>query len=64
MQELMTPDEVAKILRVTKTKVYRLVRSGDLQCYRVGNRMRFDEDQVQDYLRSGDNPPGWDRHFR
>lgn len=51
MTVLMTPDEVAAQLGVHKTTVYRLCSKTDgLRCYKVGSRIRFKPEDVDDYL--------------
>ena len=43
--------EVAKIMRVSKMTVYRMVHAGELPAVRVGRSFRVPESAVQDYLR-------------
>lgn len=45
----LTPDEVAKILRIAKNTVYELIKRGDLNCYRVGKKIRVDLKDVEAY---------------
>lgn len=47
----MTVAEVAKLMRVSKMTVYRLVHNGDLPAIRVGRSFRVPEDAVHEYLR-------------
>ena len=42
--------EVAKVMRVSKMTVYRLVHSGELPAVRVGRSFRVPETAVNDYL--------------
>lgn len=52
-QTLMTASEVAGILNVSLCFVYRLKeRPGGLPSYRVGNRLRFRPEDVDNYLKS------------
>ncbi len=46
----MTVAEVAKVMRVSKMTVYRLVHSGELPSVRVGRSFRVPEKAVQEYL--------------
>lgn len=48
----MTVAEVAKLMRVSKMTVYRLVHNGDLPAVRVGRSFRVPEDAVHEYLRN------------
>ena len=46
----LTVAEVAKLMRVSKMTVYRLVHSGELTAVRVGRSFRVPERAVHDYL--------------
>ena len=46
----LTVAEVAKVMRVSKMTVYRLVHSGELPAVRVGRSFRVPEYAVNDYL--------------
>ncbi len=35
-----TPEEVAKILKISKYTVYELIKRGELGAYRVGRKVR------------------------
>lgn len=52
-EPLMTIDEVSVFLNVTPTSVRRWTNSGQLRCYRVGNRneRRFEKKDIMDYLK-------------
>jgi excisionase family DNA binding protein len=47
---LLTSDEVAKRLRVSKKTVYRLVKSGEMPVVRVRRIWRFAEEDVNAFL--------------
>lgn len=47
----LTVAEVAKLMRVSKMTVYRLVHSGELTAVRVGRSFRVPEHAVDGYLR-------------
>ena len=47
---LLTIDEVAETLRVSKATVYRLVRTGELPASRVGPSIRVSEADLIDFL--------------
>jgi putative molybdopterin biosynthesis protein len=50
MQEISyTPEEVAKLLRVSKLTVYDLIKKGNLPAYRVGKQMRIDAADLEAY---------------
>jgi excisionase family DNA binding protein len=46
----LTVAEVAKLMRVSKMTVYRLVHAGDLPAARVGRSFRVAEKDVHAYL--------------
>jgi excisionase family DNA binding protein len=49
---LLTPNEVADLLRVSTMTVYRLIKAGDLRAARIGKSFRISEDDVDRYLQS------------
>lgn len=49
---LLTIDEVAAVLRVSKTSVYRLVERRLLPFCRVGRSLRFTREDIETYLRA------------
>ncbi len=48
---LLTAREAADLLRASRTKLYRLVRSGDLTAYRIGATYVFYEGDLHAYIR-------------
>ena len=44
-----TINEAADLMRVSRTTIYRLLRSGKLQSVRVGSYQRITEEQIQAY---------------
>ena len=49
---LLTLDEVAALLRVSKTSIYRLVERRQLPFCRVGRSLRFTPEDIDEYLRA------------
>ena len=47
---LLTRQEAADALNVSKATVYRLVRSGELPAFRVGHQIRIGQTAVENYL--------------
>ena len=43
---LLTVNQVAEALRLSRSKVYEMVASGDLEAYRPGGRLRIAADAV------------------
>jgi excisionase family DNA binding protein len=50
---LLKLPEVVKALRISKSGVYRLVESRKIRFYKVGGVLRFDAQDVEDFLRQG-----------
>ena len=48
---LLTVNEVADLLRVSRMTVYRLIKDGEMAAVRVGRSYRLREDDVDTYLR-------------
>ena len=51
MAELITLEEVADYLRVTKKTIYRLLEKHQIPSTKVGHQYRFDKRDVDDWLR-------------
>jgi excisionase family DNA binding protein len=51
MAELMTVEELAAYLRVTKRTVYRLLKRGSIPATKVGRQWRFDKASIDEWLR-------------
>ncbi len=45
----LTPQEVADILKISKCTVYELIKRKELNAYRVGNKVRVDTLDVEEY---------------
>ena len=60
---MMTVKEVAEQLGVSRGLVYKLVRTGHLESYRIGAAIRISPEHLQRYL---EQPPsnGRPRRFR
>jgi len=50
MQKILTISEVAELLKVHPITVYRLIKQGKLPYFRIGRVLRFDADQLEDWL--------------
>ncbi|WP_340006990.1 helix-turn-helix transcriptional regulator [Paenibacillus sp. FSL K6-0276] len=54
-----TTEEIARLLKISKLKVYDLIKKGELPSYRVGKQMRVDQSDLEVYkqnTRSGMAP--------
>jgi excisionase family DNA binding protein len=47
---LLTINDVAHQLAISRDSVYRLIRSGAFSPIRVGERLRFRQEDIEDYL--------------
>ena len=57
MNETYTPDEIAKMFKISKHTVYELIKRGDLRAFKVGNKMRIDQDEVSRYKNQMETTP-------
>lgn len=48
--DLMTVEEIAEQLRVSKMTVYRMVNSGTLPSLKIGNSIRVEREALEKYL--------------
>lgn len=46
-----TPEEVAKILKITRFTVYEMIKRGDLTAYRIGRKMRIEAPDLDAYIK-------------
>ncbi|MHC4649009.1 MAG: helix-turn-helix domain-containing protein [Planctomycetota bacterium] len=53
MQEYFTIDEVADKLMVSHVTIRRLIKDGELESFKVGNRYRITQEQIDTYLSQG-----------
>ena len=44
-----TPTEVAEILKISRFTVYEMIKRGDLLAYRIGRKMRIENDDLEKY---------------
>lgn len=51
-REVLTPDEVAALLRVSRKTIYRSIRNGDLIAARVGRQYRIPRRNIDLFLAS------------
>ena len=47
---MLTVDQVAEVLRVHKSTIYRLVKRGKLPAFRVGSDWRFDPERLDEWV--------------
>jgi putative molybdopterin biosynthesis protein len=57
MQEkAYTPDEVAQVFQISKHTVYELIKRGELRAFKVGNKMRIQQSELDRYIDSTKAP--------
>ena len=52
-----TPEEVAKILKISRFTVYELIKRGELAAYRIGRKVRVEEKDLEAYKHHGKGLP-------
>ena len=60
---LLTVDETARVLRVSRQRVYELARSRLLPAVRIGRQLRFELAKLHQWIEKGGQPlpGGWKR---
>jgi excisionase family DNA binding protein len=48
---IMTVHNVAKYLRLSEAKIYRLARTGELPAFRIGKTWRFNRGRIDEWIR-------------
>jgi excisionase family DNA binding protein len=61
MDALMTIEEVASYLRLSKDTVYRMAQAGKIPASKVGTQWRFRQEDVDAWLEKNKNVPEADR---
>ncbi|HHY92857.1 MAG TPA: helix-turn-helix domain-containing protein [Firmicutes bacterium] len=51
MQEVYTPQEIAKMLKVSKNAVYQWLSQGRLKGFRVGDLWRIPKDALEEFIK-------------
>lgn len=51
----LTAQEVAHILKIAKNTVYELIKRGEINSYKVGRKVRFTMDDVEEYIARSKN---------
>ena len=51
MEKLMTLEEVAEFLRLSKDTVYRMANTGKIPASKVGNQWRFDREEIDEWMK-------------
>lgn len=51
-----TTDEVCKILKLSKSTVYKYIRNGQLMAYQMGKSYRISEEAIKDFMKGRIDP--------
>ena len=51
-REILTAMDVAKMLKVTRVTVYRMIKRGEIPCYRNGSILMFYKDEILSWVDS------------
>ncbi|MEN6460171.1 MAG: helix-turn-helix transcriptional regulator [Syntrophomonas sp.] len=49
-----SPEEICKLLKISKGTVYELIKRGDIPSYRVGKKIRINQTDLQAYMHASD----------
>ncbi len=52
IQELLTRKEVEKILKISRSQIYNLLKSGKLTAYKIGGSLRFLKDDISNLIKA------------
>ncbi len=50
--DVLTVDEVAKLLKLSKITIYRLIKTGEIPAYKVGASWRINKEDLEAYIES------------
>ena len=53
----LTVEDVARLLHVSKSGVYALIKNGEIGFYKVGRKIRFTDAHVREYIGRSGRPP-------
>ncbi|WP_462411075.1 substrate-binding domain-containing protein [Neobacillus sp. Marseille-QA0830] len=55
-EKAYTPDEVAQIFQISKHTVYELIKRGELKAFKIGNKMRIEQEELERFKQSAQAP--------
>jgi excisionase family DNA binding protein len=55
VDQMLTADEVAFMLRITRTTLYKLVKKGKIPAWRVGSDLRFSREEIEKWMQQGEH---------
>lgn len=54
--DVMTLNEICKYLKMSRSKIYRLINAGEIPCKRIGERYRFSRRLLLAWVEGGSTP--------
>ncbi|WP_026567839.1 substrate-binding domain-containing protein [Bacillus sp. UNC41MFS5] len=55
-EKAYTPDEVAQLFQISKHTVYELIKRGELQAFKIGNKMRIEHAELERFKNNTKTP--------
>jgi excisionase family DNA binding protein len=52
-RDILTAEELAQLLRVNRTTIYRLLKNSGLPAFKVGKDWRFQREAVESWIKAG-----------
>jgi excisionase family DNA binding protein len=49
---LLNVEELSELFSIPRENIYRLIKAGELPYLRIGKRIRFDESEIVEWLKS------------
>lgn len=56
-EQTYTPDEIAKLFKISKHTVYELIKRGELNAFKIGNKMRIEQSEVERFMNKDSSAP-------
>ena len=50
MKPTLTVLDVASMLQLSKTSIYKYAETGKIQSFKIGSNLRFSEEQIENFL--------------
>jgi len=48
--DVLTVEEVAKLLKLSKITIYRLIKTGEIPAYKIGASWRINKEDLESYI--------------
>lgn len=59
--ELLTVEEIAELLRISRNRVILMARRGEIPSLRVLGKLRFDANEIELWLKGQAQPVNWEK---